>query len=85
MPLQQVSTILTEILGLPGQRAPLEAHMPLLGHLPEFDSMAVVAVLTAIEDRFGISIDDDEVDATIFETVGSLDAFVSAKCADAAD
>jgi acyl carrier protein len=43
--------------------------------------MAVVAILTALEDQFGITVDDDEVDAALFETVGSLVAFVDAKLA----
>lgn len=41
--------------------------------------MAVVSVLTAIEEEFGISVDDDEISASIFETVGSLVAFVESK------
>ncbi len=51
----------------------------LLGSLPEFDSMAVVGVLTMIEEEFGITIEDDEVSAEIFETVGTLADFVTAK------
>ncbi len=51
----------------------------LLGGLPEFDSMAVVSVLASLEDRFGIPIDDDEITADVFETVGTLHAFILAK------
>ena len=51
----------------------------LLGAIPEFDSMAVVAVLTMIEDEFGFSVADDEVSAEVFETLGSLSAFVDSK------
>ncbi len=47
--------------------------------MPEFDSMAVVAVVTAIEDEFGIVIDDDELSAEVFATVGSLSDFVGSK------
>ena len=53
----------------------------LLGAMPGFDSMAVVALLTALEDEFGISIDDDEMSADIFETLGSLERFVNGKLA----
>ena len=49
----------------------------LLGALPEFDSMAVVGVITALEESFGIDVADDDIDATIFETVGSLLSYVN--------
>ncbi|MCW7555001.1 phosphopantetheine-binding protein [Endozoicomonas gorgoniicola] len=49
----------------------------LLGALPEFDSMAVVGVITALEESFGIDVADDDIDATIFETVGSLLNYVN--------
>lgn len=51
----------------------------LMGSLPEFDSMAVVILLTAMEDEFGISVDDDEIDAEIFQTVGTLADFLESK------
>ncbi|WP_374386268.1 acyl carrier protein [Sandaracinobacter sp.] len=53
----------------------------LFGNLPELDSMAVATVLTALEDRFGILIDDDEVSGELFESVGTLADFVAAKLA----
>ena len=52
---------------------------PLLGAIPELDSMAVVAVITTIEERFGISVADDELDASNFETIGALTDFVGTK------
>lgn len=51
----------------------------LLGAIAEFDSMAVLAVITALEDQLGIAVDDDEISAEIFETFGSLLAFVQQK------
>jgi len=74
-----VCRILVEVLGIDTAKMRLNEDTRLLGSLPEFDSMAVVAVLTAIEDHFGIVVDDDEVDGAIFETVGTLVAFVAAK------
>lgn len=74
-----VIAVLGEVLGTNAVRGPLTTDTPLLGALPEFDSMAVISVLTAIEEHFGIAIDDDEVDASLFETVGTLCAFVEAK------
>lgn len=76
-----VRAILAQVLGLPGGAASLASDTPLLGALPEFDSMAVVSVLTALEDHFGISVDDDEVEAALFETVATLSDFVAAKVA----
>lgn len=76
-----VCTILAQVLGLVGGAARLNPQTQLLGELPEFDSMAVVSVLTAIEEHFDITVDDDEVEASIFETVGTLGDFVTRKVA----
>lgn len=51
----------------------------LLGSIPEFDSMAVVSVITALEDNYGFVVDDDEIEAETFETIGSLVSFVENK------
>ena len=82
MYLNQVKTILIDVLGLgeAGQR--LDADSPLLGSLPELDSMAVVSLIGALEDAFGITVDDDEISASTFETLGSLAAFVERKLAE---
>ena len=61
--------------------AGFEAHTPLFGAIPELDSMAVATLLTEIEDRFAIVIDDDDVDGETFETFGTLAAFVDSKVA----
>jgi len=74
---RQVNFILTEVLALDG--CDLTEETALLGAIPEFDSMAVVSILTILEERFGFFVDDDEIDAEIFETVGSLVAFVEQK------
>jgi acyl carrier protein len=56
----------------------LDPEVELLGGLPEFDSMAVVVILEDIDLHFGVRIPDDEVEAEMFLTVGSLhDAVVS--------
>jgi len=52
---------------------------PLLGAIPELDSMAIVGIITSIEERFGIEFDDDELDADVFETVGTLRDQIVAK------
>lgn len=69
-----------DVLGLaPAQVAALDAESGLFGTLPELDSMAVAGLLTEIEDRLDIVIDDDEVDGELLETYGNLLAFVRAK------
>ena len=75
--------VLGEVLGLNTERtAALDAGSGLFGHLPELDSMAVAGLLTEIEDRLGIIVEDDEVDGDMLETYGALLAFVCAKRAD---
>ncbi len=72
-----VCNILRGTLGL--GNLPLATDSPLLGALPQLDSMAVLALLTALEEFFGIAILDDEISAHHFATVGTLAAFVQAK------
>jgi acyl carrier protein len=79
--LVRVRRILRDTLNL-GERADrLDASSPLMGGLPEFDSMAVLSVVTMIEDELGVTIDDDELSADVFATVGSLTEFVAQKAA----
>ena len=76
----KIVEILNQVLQLsPKVVEKFSADTPLLGAIPEFDSMAVVTIITALEDSFGLTVDDDEIDASIFETVGSLVAFIEAK------
>jgi acyl carrier protein len=75
-------TLLGDVLGIDAYRVSVfGAETPLFGALPELDSMAVATLLTEIEDRFGIVIDDDDVDGDTFETFGALTAFVEGKLA----
>ena len=72
--------IMADVLGLGEARAAaLTDASALFGALPELDSMAVAVVLTELEDRLGITIDDDEVDGELFATFGNLLAFCRAK------
>lgn len=77
----EVIALLDSVLNLKGRSASFTSDTPLLGHVPELDSMAVVAVITGIEERFGVVIDDDEIDGSTFLTVGSLSEFVQSKLA----
>lgn len=77
----EVLRLLNEVLNLDGRSDAFTRSTPLLGALPELDSMAVVSLLTALEDTFSIVVDDDDIDGATFGTVGSLVDFVSAKSA----
>lgn len=79
MVLQQVQELLGSVLQFPNEVEIFVLDTPLLGAIPEFDSMAVVTIITALEERFGFIVEDDEIDASVFETVGSLTVFVEAK------
>lgn len=78
---QEVLALLDEILSLKGRTSGFTTETALLGAIPELDSMAVVGVLTALEERFGFTVEDDEIDGSTFATVGSLVEFVEAKLA----
>ncbi|MCX7945460.1 MAG: phosphopantetheine-binding protein [Hydrogenophilus sp.] len=74
----EVIAVLTEVLALPSERASaLQADSPLLGAVPELDSMTALALLEGLERRFSISIADEEFNSAIFTTVASLTAFVA--------
>ena len=76
---QEVIKTLRSVLSLDARKHPLDAGSPLLGSVAELDSMAVVSILTTLEERFGIAIADDEVDGRTFASVGSLTRFVQGK------
>ncbi|MBW7930597.1 MAG: acyl carrier protein [Gammaproteobacteria bacterium] len=77
--IDRVRRILKDALQLGPRADTLQAGSPLLGAIPEFDSMAVVTVLTMIEEEFGFTINDDEMSGELFETLGSLTTFIEAK------
>lgn len=77
----EILSILDEVLSLGGRGRVFTSETPLLGALPELDSMAVVTLITTIEDRFGIVVDDDEISGDTFVSVGSLSRFVADKLA----
>lgn len=77
--LAAVKSILENVLQLGSRADALTEQSALLGALPELDSLAVVAILTEMEQRLDISIHDDEVSADTFETLGSLVRFVNEK------
>lgn len=76
---ERIRQILRDSLQLGSRADQLTSASQLLGGIPEFDSMAVVTILTMIEEEFGITIDDDEISADVFESLGTLAKFVSGK------
>ncbi|MES2072198.1 MAG: acyl carrier protein [Pseudomonadota bacterium] len=77
--IEELKNILATTLNLGQQKASLDADTVLLGGMAELDSMAVVNVIAAMEENFGITINDDEINGRTFETLGSLAAFVEGK------
>jgi acyl carrier protein len=76
---QEVKDVLVKTLGVEDRVASIDSSTPLLGSLPELDSMAVLELVAALEQRFGITVDDDDVTAEVFETLGTLTEFVEEK------
>ncbi len=78
----ELKGLIADVLGIdPAQAAAFGPESGLFGHLPELDSMAVAGLLTEMEDRLGIVIEDDDVDGEMLETYGGLLAFAKAKLA----
>jgi acyl carrier protein len=81
--IDDVKRVLARTLQLGPRASALNASSPLLGAIPELDSMAVVSLITALEEQFGITVEDDEIGAATFETLGTLTEFVEHKVANA--
>ena len=79
MYLEEVKKIVIDVLALGAAGESRNENSALLGSLPELDSMAVVQLIGALEDHFGFGVDDDEISAANFATLGSLAAFVRFK------
>jgi len=77
--LEDVKTLLVETLGIEDRANMIPSSTALFGNLPELDSLAVLELVTAIEDHFGIVVDDSEFTGDTFETLGSLAAFIDGK------
>ena len=79
--MDEVSALIDEVLSLNGRARAFGRETALLGAVPELDSMAVVALITSLEERFGFVVDDDEIDGAVFATLGTLVDFVEGKLA----
>jgi len=76
---ETVREVLGSTLQLGERRQSLSPASGRMGEIPEFDSMAVLAVVTALEEEFDILFEDEDITAEMFETVGSLVAAVDAR------
>jgi len=77
--IEAVKAVVVETLGVEDRAEALDASTPLLGSLPELDSMAVLELVLELEQRFGIVVEGEDVTADVFETLASLTAFVDDK------
>jgi acyl carrier protein len=77
--LGHVLRLLDDVLSLGGRAQSFDRNTGLLGAIPELDSMAVVSLITALEEQLGLTVDDDDIDGDTFATVGSLADFVAAR------
>lgn len=77
--IEEVAALVNSSLQLGNRGIEADPSVPLLGSLPELDSMAVVTLITALEDQYGMVVEDDEISAETFETLGSLTGFVETK------
>ena len=76
---KEVVLVLREVLNLRERTEAFSENTPLLGSLPELDSIAIVSIITTLEERFDFVIEDDELDGATFQTVGTLSEFVAKK------
>ncbi len=77
--IDDVKSVLASVLGIEDRVDSLTPQTELFGALPELDSMSVVELVVALEQKFGVKFDDDEVTGEVFETLGSLAALIDAK------
>lgn len=77
--MDDVKAVVGEALQISDRVQSFDEDTALLGSIPELDSMAVVTIITALEEQFDFEVDDDEISAETFETLGSLCAFVEQK------
>jgi acyl carrier protein len=75
----KVKTVVVTTLGIEDRADTIDASTPLLGALPEMDSLAVVELVVTLHSELGVLLADDEINADVFETLGSLAAAVDGK------
>lgn len=76
--LDEIKNLVAKTLSIEDRIDSIDASTPLLGEMPELDSLAVVEIAAGIEAKFHFQVDDTNLTAEVFETLGSLAAFVDA-------
>ena len=76
---EELLNVLDEVLSLGGRAQHFDRSTQLLGAVPELDSMAVVSLITRLEEHFDITVDDDDIDGDTFASVGALADFLTSK------
>ncbi len=61
------------------ERDELSADTEILGNFPEFNSLTIVGIVSAIEEELDCVIEDDEISTEIFATVEELARFIESK------
>jgi acyl carrier protein len=74
--LDRVRVVIVKTLKIQNRADTLDASTELFGSMPELDSMAVVSLAVALEREFDFEIDDEDFTGEVFETIGTLAAFV---------
>ena len=77
--IEQVLEVLAESLPLPETTYEMGEQAPLLGTIPELDSMAITGIIAGLEKNFDIVFDEDDLDAKAFQTVGTLRDLIASK------
>lgn len=77
--IEEAKNLIGETLQISERIDEFDADTLLLGHLPELDSMAVVSIITSMEEQFGFIVEDDEISAEAFESIGTLANFINQK------
>ena len=77
--IDRLRKVLRDMLQIGDRADKLSESSRLFGAIPEFDSVAIISVIMAIEEEFGVKVSDREISSEIFETLGSLNRFISEK------
>jgi acyl carrier protein len=74
-----VIEVVVKTLGIEDRAVTMDADTPLFGELPELDSLGVVELAAALEERFDLVIDDDDFTGEVFESIGTLVGFLDSR------
>lgn len=74
-----IKCLIVAALGLDVDPAEISDDETLFGGSMELDSMATLEIVAAIEEAFGITVEDDELTAELFDSVETLAEYVVGK------